>query len=81
MGGLWLDAEDNIYVAVYVGHLNLVKKISMAGKITVAANSNLPWGPTGGSVASNGDLWLLEYSTSNAARVRQIRRDGSEKIY
>jgi hypothetical protein len=33
------------------------------------------------SQAWMGGLWLLEYSTSNVARVRQIGRDGNEKIY
>ncbi len=32
-------------------------------------------------IAPDGDLWLLEYSTDNAARVRQIGRNCSEKIY
>jgi hypothetical protein len=79
MGGLWLDVKRNIHVAAYSGRQ--VKKVSMDGKVTVAAHSNAPWGPTGGLVAPNGDLWLLEYSTANTARVRQIRRDGTEKIH
>jgi len=77
--GLWLDQDENVYVAVYSGRL--VKKVNRDGKVTVVARSNLPWSPTGGLVASNGDLYLLEYSMNNAARVRQIRRDGIEKIY
>ncbi|MGH7453173.1 MAG: hypothetical protein ACRENG_17620 [bacterium] len=81
MGGLWLDSESNVYVAVYGDNLNLVKKVSRAGEVTVAARSNAPWGPTSGLIAPDGDLWLLEYSTDNAARVRQIGRNDSEKIY
>lgn len=81
MGGLWLDSKGNVYIAVYGGNLNLVKKVNTNGQVTVAAHSNAPWGPTGGLIALNGDLWLLEYSTTNAARVRQIRKDGAEKIF
>lgn len=77
--GLWLDEAGNIYVASYGGRL--VKKITPAGRIEVAARSRAPWGPTGGLLAPNGDLWLLEYSDQNTTRVRQIFRDGTEKIY
>lgn len=77
--GLWLDQEANVYVAVYSGRM--VKKVDRAGKVTVAARSSVPWSPTGGLVASNGDLWLLENSMTNSVRVRQIRRDGTEKVY
>jgi DNA-binding beta-propeller fold protein YncE len=77
--GLWLDQDENVYVAVYSGRV--VKKVDREGKVTVAARSGVPWSPTGGLVAPNGDLWLLENSMTNAVRVRQIRRDGTEKIY
>jgi hypothetical protein len=77
--GLWLDAGSNVYVAVMGGRQ--VKKVAKDGRVEVVARSSAPWSPTGGLIAPNGDLWLLEYSTMNAARVRQIRRDGTEKIY
>jgi sugar lactone lactonase YvrE len=77
--GLWLDAEDNVYIAVMGGQM--VKRVGRDGRIEVVARSSAPWSPTGGLVAPIGDLWLLEYSTTNTARVRRIERDGSEKIY
>ncbi len=77
--GLWLDESGNVYIASYGDRL--VKKITPAGRVEVVTRSRAPWGPTGGLLAPNGDLWLLEYSDDNTTRVRQIRRDGTEKIY
>lgn len=77
--GLWTDQEGNVYVAVYGGRM--VKKITPQGQISVVAESPIPWGPTGGFVAPNGDLWLLEYSLTNSVRVRRISKDGAVKIY
>ncbi len=69
----------NVFVAVYGARL--VKKIDRDGKVTIAARSQAPWSPTGGLAVPNGDLWLLEYSITNAARARHIQRDGKENIY
>ena len=77
--GLWLDAEGSVYVAVYGGRV--VKKIGKDGKVEVVAHSKVPWSPTGGFIAKNGDLWLLEYSMTNDARARRIGKDGVEKIF
>jgi hypothetical protein len=77
--GLWLDAAGNVYVAVTGGRL--VKKISPKGEIKVVARSTAPWSPTGGLLAPNGDLWLLEYSDFNTTRVRLIQPSGQEKFY
>ncbi len=77
--GLWTDSPGNVYVAVYAARL--VKRVSPSGQVTVAARSPWFWSPTGGMVVPDGDLWLLEYSLANAARVRRIRKDGRETIY
>jgi len=77
--GLWTDRAQNVFVAVYGARL--VKKIDRDGKVTIAARSQVPWSPTGGLAVPNGDLWLLEYSITNAARARHIQRDGKENIY
>jgi hypothetical protein len=42
-----------------------------AGRVTVIEKSHLPWSVVGGTYAPNGDLWLLEWSVSNEARVRR----------
>lgn len=74
--GLWPDAAGNVYVAVYGGRV--VKKVSPEGRVTVFARSRPPWSPTGGLVAPNDDIWLLEYSYPflGSARVRRFEPNG-----
>jgi hypothetical protein len=66
--GLWSDPAGNVYVAVWGGQM--VKRIDPEGRVTVAARSTFPWSPSGGMVARDGRLWLLEYSVTNAVRAR-----------
>ncbi|HEV8267996.1 MAG TPA: hypothetical protein VGR00_07180, partial [Thermoanaerobaculia bacterium] len=77
--GIWLDAEENVYVAV-PGE-GAVKRVSKDGRVTTIATSRFPWEPSGGLVTPNGDLYVLEYSKTNAVRVRRIAKDGAETIY
>ena len=77
--GIWVDPAGNAYAAIYGARQ--VKRISPKGKVEVVATSGFPWSPTGGLVAPNGDLWLLESSLTNATRVRRIGREGRERIY
>ena len=77
--GIWTDTAGNAYVASYGARE--VKRISRGGEVRVVARSRLPWSPTGGLVTPRGDLWLLEYSVTNAARVRRVARGGRETIY
>lgn len=76
--GLWTDARGNAYVAATGA--GTVLRVSLNGRADVVAESPLGWAPTGGLVAPNGDLWLLEYRV-NSARVRRIGRDGIEHVY
>ncbi|HEV8232206.1 MAG TPA: hypothetical protein VGQ75_07650, partial [Thermoanaerobaculia bacterium] len=48
-----------------------------AGRVEVVATSRFPWAPTGGLIAPNGDLWLLESTFTNAVRVRHIEGFGA----
>ena len=77
--GLWTDPAGNVYVATIPNRD--VKKISSDGVVKVVARSPVFWFPTGGFVAPNGDLWLLEYSTTNAARVRKIGTNGTSSVF
>lgn len=77
--GLWTDAAKNTYIASYGGRV--VKKVTPAGQVQIATRSSFPWAPTGGFVAPNGDLWLLECSITNAVRVRRIGRDGRVTVF
>jgi len=66
--GLWTDPQNNVYAAVWGGQM--VKKIDPAGRVSTAARSTFPWSPSGGMVAPDGRMWLLETSVTNAVRVR-----------
>ncbi len=70
--GLWTDRAGNVYAAVSSDRA--VKRITPRGEVTPILESTFPWSPTGGTFAPNGDLWILEYSTDNRARVRRISR-------
>jgi sugar lactone lactonase YvrE len=77
--GVWADAARNVYAAVYGS--GEVKRVSPDGRVQVVAKSRLPWSPTGGMMAPNGDLWLLEYSYTNAVRVRRIGPRGRITVF
>lgn len=77
--GMWPDARGNVYVAVYGSRT--VERVSPLGRVTTVARSRPPWSPTGVVKAADGDLWVLEYSASNEARVRRINRGGRAAIY
>ena len=68
--GLWTDRSGNVYVADYAR--GAVKRVAPDGRVTTEFESSLPWSPTGGTFTPNGDLWLLEYSITNDARVRKV---------
>lgn len=77
--GVWTDGGGNVYAAVY-GSREVVR-VSPDGRARVVATSRLPWSPTGGLVAGNGDLWIVECSYTNAVRVRRIGRDGKVTVF
>lgn len=76
--GLWTDAQGSVYVANFSGRV--VKRVGPDGAVEVVAESPLPWSPTGGLVAPDGALWILEYS-GGAARVRRIGKDGRDAVF
>lgn len=73
--GLWTDGARNVYVAVY--GRRQVKRVTPGGRVDVVATSRFPWSPTGGLIAPNGDLWLLESTFANAVRARRIAGFGA----
>ena len=68
--GAWDDKEGNIYVSVFSG--KMVKKITPDGEVTEFFKSKGNWSPSGGLFDREGNLWLLEYSSNNEARVRKF---------
>lgn len=77
--GLWLDSRSNLYAASY--GTGEVKRVSPSGEVSVISRSGLPWSPTGGMVAPNGDLWILETSLINEVRLKRIASNGSVSFY
>jgi hypothetical protein len=77
--GLWTDYKGSVYVAV--GRERLALKAQDNGATVVVARSRDGWAPSGGMFDRDGALWLLEYSPTNAVRVRRIARDGSERYF
>jgi hypothetical protein len=77
--GLWTDYKGSVYVAV--GRERLVLKAQDNGATAVVTRSRDGWSPSGGMFDRDGALWLLEYSPTNAVRVRRIARDGSERYF
>jgi sugar lactone lactonase YvrE len=77
--GLWTDDKGSVYVAV--GRERLALKARDDGAHVVVARSRGDWSPSGGVFDRDGALWLLEYSSTNAVRVRRIARDGGERAF
>ena len=76
---VWADEDRNIYAAVYGS--SAVKRIDAVGELRTVAVSPAPWQPTGGLVAPDGALWVLEVSPANAHRVRRIAPSGSSRVF
>ena len=72
--GLWTDPAGNVYVAN--SGQGKVVRITPAGQQRVVVESPQPWSPCGGVFARNGDLVLLEFSPTNAVRIRRTRVSG-----
>lgn len=77
--GLWTDKEENVYVAIYGARL--VKKVTPDKKVSEVIHTSFRWSPTGGLLADNGDLWLLEASPLNEVRVERITKSGQRTIF
>lgn len=67
---LWLDKQNNLYVAVF--SKGVVKKISPSGDASVFVVSTFPWKPVSGVFDRKGDLWLMEYNAVNEVRVKKL---------
>lgn len=68
--GLWTDAAGRVYVANAADRR--VQRITPGGNVSTVATGSAQWTASGGTTTPNGDLWLLEFSPTNAVRVRRI---------
>lgn len=72
--GVWTDSTGNIYTSVFGSQKIVV--INQEGVVLDQIKVNGLWSPSGGVFDKDGNLWLLEYSVRNKARVRKITADG-----
>ncbi|GHN03155.1 hypothetical protein WSM22_46440 [Cytophagales bacterium WSM2-2] len=79
LSGISVDSHENVYVADYSA--KQVKKITPSKQVSVLAETNTPWSPSGSLLAPNGDFWILENSITNHVRVECITKDGKRIIY
>lgn len=70
--GIWTDASDNIYVAIYGGRE--IKKIDTSGDVTSVLKSSFLWSPVNGCFDNDGNLWLMECKVGGAIRVRKVNQ-------
>ena len=77
--GIWSDGQRNIYIAV--ANKRKIQRISPDGRMITVAKSPLLWAPSGGLLAPDGSLWLLEYLPTNQVRVRRIDKQGREQVF
>lgn len=77
--GLWTDAVGNVYAAVSSD--GEVKRIDRAGRVRVVHRASPGWSPTGGLVAPNGDLVILEYRGPLGARALRVERSGKRTAF
>lgn len=78
--GLWPDNARHTLLAAVWGRGEVVM-VDSVGRVSSVARSAAPWAPSGVTVAPNGDLWILEFSTTNEARVRRVTPGGRITIH
>ena len=71
--GIWIDAVSNIYIAMI--DAKKVIRINPDGKVETILNSNSLWTVCNGLFDANGNMWVLEYSSTNETRVRKISKE------
>lgn len=70
--GIWTDADENIYAAIYGGRV--VKKIDKEGKTKRIVKSSFLWSPVNGIFDKEDNLWLMEARIGGSVRVRKISK-------
>lgn len=73
--GVWTDNGGNIYTSVFGSQKVVI--MDSEGEVLDQIKVNGLWSPSGGVFDKDRNLWLLEYSVRNNARVRKISPDGN----
>jgi hypothetical protein len=77
--GLWTDRAGNVYAAV-AGE-GVVKRVAADRRVTIVFESSVGWRPSGGLVAPNGDLWVLEFDVVNRVRATSVTVAGRRTVH
>lgn len=77
--GIWPDRRGGAYVTIL--DERQVVHVGADGKVKVVLRSPPRWGPTGGLLAPDGSLWVLEGGLPGRARVRHVDRDGKSRVF
>lgn len=70
MMGIWTDRFKHVYWADYAARQ--VKTIDSTGTVSVVASTSGDWSPSGGLIDKEGNLWVLENSSTNEVRVEKF---------
>lgn len=77
--GVWTDKTENVYAAVFGARK--IKQFTPAGEVKTIYTSEKGWSPSGGLIAADGTLWVMEFSSSNKTRVVRLAPDGERSYY
>jgi len=71
--GIWDDKFGNVNVAVY-NKRSVIQVNPKTGLSTIIYTSPLTWGPSGGLIYTEQNLWVMEYNITNEVRVKKINK-------
>ncbi|MBC7890771.1 MAG: hypothetical protein H7Y12_01040 [Sphingobacteriaceae bacterium] len=77
--GIWPASDGSVYAADFA--TRTINRVETNGRTTLIARTEPPWSPSSMLRARNGALWILEYSTTNEARLRRIDAAGKSHVF
>jgi streptogramin lyase len=77
--GLWPAPDGSVYVADYAAQTLI--RVELNGNVTVVARTEGSWSPSSVLRGREGALWILEYSSSNEARLRRVDAAGRSQVF
>ncbi len=77
--GIWPAPDGSVYTANFA--TRTVNRVETNGRVTLVARTESPWAPSSMLRARDGVLWILEYSTTNEARLRRIDPAGKSRVF
>jgi len=77
--GIWPAADGSVYAADFASRT--INRVETNGRITLVARTENPWAPSSMLRTRDGILWILDYSTTNEARLRRIDKAGKSRVF